>query len=273
MRPRALLFLIFLAIFPLLLSSVATPFPETIRSISNQTFKPVFQASHFFTDRAIDWIGSAQSFMTVYKQNKNLQKEIYQLQSEIFQLREQNGKYERLEKLIPFVENKPDKVILSHIIFRDISLWNQGIVIDKGSSQGVKKQMAVISDQGLVGRVVSVSQDTAQVILLTDIHSRVSVLSQESRDTGLIYGTRSSTLMMKFISLDSTIKIGDTIVSSGIGGIYPKGIPVGKVDSVGKESDGLHLFAVVKPFTEFSNIEEVLCLAQTLKDLELFSSL
>ena len=272
-RPKVFLILILLAFFPLILSSVATPFPETIRSISNQTFKPVFQASNLFTDRITDLFQTTKSFFTIHKENQALKQKVNELQMQVYQLKEMNKKVERLEKLIPLIDANPKKVILSQIIFRDISLWNQGIIIDQGKDQGVKKNMTVISDQGLVGRVISVSSSTAQVILLTDFHSRVSVLAQDSRDSGVLIGTRSSLLKMKYLSFDSKIKVGDTIVTSGIGAIYPKGIPVGKVHSVKEDPDGLHLMATVQPFTEFSNIEEVLCLARTLKEQALFSSL
>jgi len=161
---------------------------------------------------------------------------------------------------------------LAQVIFRDISLWNQSIILNQGKSQGILKDMPVVSDQGLVGRIISVSSSTAQVLLLTDFHSRVGVQSQESRDVGVLFGEIKKKLRIRYLDLNSTIKTGDTIITSGMGGIYPKGIPVGKVTMVGADDDGMHLYALVQPFVKFSKIEEVLCLARTLKEQDFFFS-
>lgn len=272
MRPRAFLILAVLAIVPIVLSSAATPFPETLRSISHQTFKPVFQTSDFFSDQFTSLFKNGRDFLFVYKQNHELRSSLSALQREVNQLREEKRETERLRKLLPLLERAPKTVTLAQVIFRDVSLWTRGILIDRGKLHGVEKDMAVITDRGLVGRVVSVSPSTAQVLLLTDFDSRVSVLAQESRDTGLLCGEAKTLLVMKYLDLDATIKVSDIVVTSGIGGVYPKGIPVGKVEMVGRERDGLHLYAIIRPFVSFSKLEEVLCLARKTRGEELFFS-
>jgi len=186
-------------------------------------------------------------------------------------LREDVKKIDRLQVLIPLLDKQPKGITLAQVIFRDISLWNQSIVIDKGTSHGIEKDMVVISNQGLVGRVLAASHSTAHVILLTDFHSRVSCQSHESRDVGILCGEITKQLRVKYLDLNSTIKVGDTIISSGIGGIYSKGIPIGKVTMVGTDDDGLHLYALVDPFVKFSKLEEVLCLERTIKEQDFFS--
>ena len=120
--------------------------------------------------------------------------------------------------------------------------------------------MAVVSAQGLVGRIVEVAPMSARAILLIDPESRVSALFQESRDLGVAEGDGSSWLRMTHIDRDSTVKLGDQVLSSGFGGVYPKGVLIGKVEMVGSEKESLELFATVRPFVNFSKLEEVLCI-------------
>ena len=187
---------------------------------------------------------------------------------EISELKEAQNQIGRLQKLLPYLDKYPKSVAISKIIFRGLSFWEKNVVIDKGAKQGVQKDMSIVTSQGLVGRVISVSGSTANIILLTDYSSKVSVVGQESRDIGLLCGEGKKMLRITYLDLASTLKVGDTVVTSGMGGIYPKGIPVGKVESVGKDKDGLHLYAMVSPFVDFSKLEEVLCLARTRKELE-----
>lgn len=268
MKPKAIVILAILAVLPLALSSVATPFPETIRSISTQTFKPVFQTSDFFSDSFKGMFTKTRDIFSVYRQNQDLQIQVSQLKMQISELKEAQNQMGRLQKLLPYLDKYPKSVTISKIIFRGLSFWEKNVVIDKGTKQGVQKDMTIVTSQGLVGRVISTSSSTANIILLTDYASKVSVVGQESRDVGLLSGEGKKMLRIIYLDLDSTIKVGDTVVTSGMGGIYPKGIPVGKVESVGKDKDGLHLYAMVSPFVDFSKLEEVLCLARTRKELE-----
>ena len=268
MKLKAIVVLAILAVLPLALSSVATPFPETVRSISTQTFKPIFQTSDFFSGSFKGAFTKTRDIFSVYKQNQDLRIQVSQLKMEISELKEAQNQIGRLQKLLPYLDKYPKSVAISKIIFRGLSFWEKNVVIDKGAKQGVQKDMSIVTSQGLVGRVISVSGSTANIILLTDYSSKVSVVGQESRDIGLLCGEGKKMLRITYLDLASTLKVGDTVVTSGMGGIYPKGIPVGKVESVGKDKDGLHLYAMVSPFVDFSKLEEVLCLARTRKELE-----
>ncbi|MBI4398058.1 MAG: rod shape-determining protein MreC [Candidatus Omnitrophica bacterium] len=259
MRPKALVLFLVLAVLPLVISKVAVGFPETVRVFSYQTFKPVFQASDFFSDQCTGLFAQTKSFLFTYRQNKELQARLNELEIEVARLKEENKKIQRLGKFLPYLEQKSRSSLYAQIIFRSISFWEQTAVIDKGARHGVGKGMPVITPEGLVGKVGSAGNSSANVIFLTDASSRTSVLVQESRDIGLLCGEGKKLLRMSYIDLSATLKIGDTIVTSGMGGVYPKGIPVGKVEMVGKDPDGLHLYAQVKPFVAFSKLEEVLC--------------
>lgn len=262
MRPKVFILFAILAVMPLVLSSVATPFPETMRSFSTQTFKPVFQTSDFFSDHITGIFTKGRDLFFAYKQNQELRQRIASLETEVNQLREERKQIAGIEKLLPFLRKNPRTITLAHIIFRGMSFWEHNMVIDKGKKQNIQKNVAIVTHQGLVGRVIMASSSASQVMLLTDYSSKVSVIDQESRDIGLLCGDGRKLLRMTYVDLASTIKVGDTVVTSGMGGIYPKGIPVGKIETVGTDKDGLHLFALVRPFVNFSKVEEVLCLAR-----------
>ncbi|MBI4395223.1 MAG: rod shape-determining protein MreC, partial [Candidatus Omnitrophica bacterium] len=102
---------------------------------------------------------------------------------------------------------------------------------------------------------------SARAILLTDSESRASAMNERTRTVGLVEGTSSAMLKMSYLDRTSEIQIGDLIMSSGVGGIYPKGIPIGKVELVSGEKDRPSLYALVKPNVEFPKLEEVLCVS------------
>jgi len=102
---------------------------------------------------------------------------------------------------------------------------------------------------------------SSRAILLTDSEARASALNQRTRDVGLIEGNGSLSLKMSYLDRQSNIQVGDMVISSGLGGIYPKGIPIGKVETVGTDKNNLSLFASVKPFASFAKLEEVLCIS------------
>jgi rod shape-determining protein MreC len=126
--------------------------------------------------------------------------------------------------------------------------------------------MAVVSAEGLVGRVIEAGPISSRVILLLDPQSRASILFQDSRDDGMAEGDGSPWLRVTHIHRESQVKVGERVLSSGLGQIYPKGIPVGTVEMVGTEKSGLELFATVKPYVNFSKLEEVLCITLSPSD-------
>ena len=123
--------------------------------------------------------------------------------------------------------------------------------------------MAVIAPEGLVGRILEADHATSSVILLVDPDCRVSALTATSRAQGVITGIGTEKLQMKYLALDAEIAVGEDVTTSGIGSIFPKGIQIGKIESIERDSDGLHLLALVNPAVPFSKLEEVLCLVSS----------
>lgn len=195
------------------------------------------------------------------QQIKLLEEKNNQLALENQALQEYKQESFRLRKMLNFYNaNRENYDLLpAHLIARSPNNWYESITIDRGSRQGVQKDMPVISPGGLVGRVESVSENSAQVSLITDREMAVGTIIQKTRETnGIVEGLGDSNqLRMINIPYYSKINKGDRIVSSGLSTIYPPGINIGTVTEITPEPNGLLLTAMIKPAVDFNKLEEV----------------
>lgn len=263
MSGKRSVYFLFFALIPLLLTLHSPERAEFLHQTSLTLFQPFLKTGESLT-RAVRHTGEGISrFWDLYRSHAELARRVAELEQKQVQMTELEKENERLRKLLDFKKQLSYKTLAARVIAWDLAPWRKTVVIDKGSKHGVKKRMAVVNAQGLVGRVVEVAAWDARVILLLDPESRVSALFQESRDLGVIEGDGSSLLKMTHVDRETTVKVGDVVVSSGLGGVYPKGIPVGKVETVGTEKGSLELYALVRPFVDFSKLEELLCVASS----------
>lgn len=199
---------------------------------------------------------------TVYQQNKMLKSEIEQLRQTQVNITEIAAENERLRSVLGYKQTALQfDLVAARVIARDPSNWTSTIVINRGSEDGIAKDMAVVTPQGLVGNVLSVAKNSARVQLILDRRSSVGGLVQrpESRVAGIIAGDNNNKMMVRMINIprDADISEGDQIVTSGFGGIYPKGIALGEVESIANDDGGLLKYAVLKPSVDFQRLEEV----------------
>ncbi len=202
---------------------------------------------------------SGNFFVAVQKQKEYLDK-ISALERQLDQFREMERENGRLKKLLDFEKPIKSKSVGVRVIAEDASTWKKNVLLDKGSKDGIKKDCVLIAPEGLVGRVLEVTARTSQAILLIDPDFRVSARTTESRAQGVIAGFGTEKVQLRFLSLDSGVSIGEEVTTSGVGSIFPKGILIGVIESIGCDEDGLHLLATVKPSVPFSKLEEMLCL-------------
>jgi rod shape-determining protein MreC len=193
---------------------------------------------------------------------ENLEKENGQIKIENQALRENTDELLRLRNIVDFIDvNKLTyNLVTARVIARSPNNWYKTLTINKGAQQGIIKDMAVISPDGLVGRIESVNDNSAQVILITDREVAVGAILQRTRDTnGIVEGRDdSSLLVMRNIPYYSKIRKGDRVITSGLSEYYPKGILIGTVKQTKREPGGLLLSAEVAPGVEFDKLEEVL---------------
>lgn len=191
-----------------------------------------------------------------------LQKENHELKIENQVLRESQAELKRLQKLLDFQNASLDsyQLLPARVISRSPNNWYRYLLINKGSKQGIKKGMPVISPEGLVGQVGSVSKESAQVNLITDREVAVGVILQESRETNGIIEGRGVSNLLRMINIPyySSIKKNDRVISSGLSEVYPRGIDIGIVKDISREPSGLLLSADIEPVVDFDQLEEVL---------------
>lgn len=202
------------------------------------------------------------------EKNDALLKETALLEEQVHKLRELELENLRLKNLLHYKEEKSSnyQLVMGKVIGRAPSSWYSTIIIDIGSSDGIKKDMPVVNHQGLVGIVASVTANTAEVQLILDAAGGVGARIYESRATpGVVLGTESGLLRLAFVRHDALIEVGQTVVTSGLSSLYPKGIRIGSVAEVNLEPNGLIKTALIKPYVDFPRLEEILVITEVKK--------
>ncbi len=199
-------------------------------------------------------------FKSIANENLRLKRELTELKSKFAAFNEASAENKRLKEILAIKDKLASRSIVCRVVGRTSSNWTEGLVIDKGSNDGLHEDMAVLANGALIGKITAVGKSTSRVSLITDPEIRVAVISERTRVSGLIYGIARGRSIMKFISKDADIKADDSVISSGLSGIYPKGILVGKVLDVKMEPNGLYQFALIGPAANPAAIEEGLAI-------------
>ncbi|MGH7853183.1 MAG: rod shape-determining protein MreC, partial [Candidatus Binatia bacterium] len=194
-------------------------------------------------------------------ENERLRRRIQTLEVERQRLLEAEATNNRLKQLLDFRGQLSGKVVTASIIANTASSWFHGCTLDKGSADGVRKGMAVVTPLGVVGQVVSVTPRTAKVLLLTDPNSGIDVLVQRTRARGIVSGSLENGTVLKYVKRSEDIQEGDRLITSGTDGVFPKGMMVGTVIKVMKQHIGLFQFVEVLPAVQPARVEDVLVVA------------
>jgi rod shape-determining protein MreC len=197
----------------------------------------------------------------VEEENRRLRGEIGALKDENNRLQEALLAVKRLEKLAPLQERRATAVT-ANVFARDPSSWFKTVLVDKGEVDGVSRDMAVTVAEGLVGRVIEVFPNTAKVLLITDPNSGVDVIVQRTRAQGIMEGRVEEFCILKYVRKSDDVQVGDRIITSGLGGIFPKGLLAGTVAKVERRRPGIFQTVEVAPTADLSRLEEVLILSE-----------
>lgn len=260
MRPRRSYTFLAIAAFPLFFVLQNPRISEPVHTFSLSVLKPFLLAGDAFADSLTRSRITLTHFWKTFRSQGQRETRIAELESRLVRLDETMRENERLAKLLAFKQTIPEKAVAARVIGWDLSPWRRTVILDKGKKQGLKKNMAVVVSAGLVGRIVEVGGSTSRVILLTDPEARVSALTDQSRAQGVVIGDGSPQLKMGYLDLDGAVAVEETVLTSGIGGLFPKGLRIGKITNLSKDPSGLQLMARIQPFVFFSKLEEVLCL-------------
>jgi len=194
----------------------------------------------------------------VWEENQSLKIEIQKLQGEQNRLREQAILAMDFQKLLTYQATVPMTTVPAHIIGRKVSNWYRAMVIDKGAQDGIHVEMGVITNAGVVGRIVRVNPTTSIMLLLSDPNVAITGMIQSSRDEGIIQGTPQGAIHMKYLPPLSSVQVGDTIVTSGLTDDFPRGLHIGHIQQVTKAATDLFQSGEVTPIVDFSKLESVL---------------
>ncbi|NLT95617.1 MAG: rod shape-determining protein MreC [Clostridia bacterium] len=209
-----------------------------------------------------DFFGMLKEIDDLREENALLKKRIGELTQEIDLLRDYGLENIRLRELLDFKEAHINdfELLTAKVIGRDPSNWYSTIILNKGTNDGVQKDMTVITHQGLVGRVINTSPRASEVLLIIDQEGAVGARVWETRETlGVVEGRGQDNNLLTMIHMahDAEIAVGQTIVTSGLAGIFPPGIKIGEVVAVKDETSGLMKQAEIKTFVDFNRLEEV----------------
>jgi len=207
------------------------------------------------------FIGIQENYLTISgfkSENEKLRKRIQALEAERQRLLEAEATNRKLQQLLDFRVQLPGKTLTASVIANSASSWFQGCILDKGSADGVLKDMAVVTPLGVVGKVVSVTAHSAKVILLTDANSGVDVLVQRTRGRGIVSGSLDNGTLLKYVKRSEDVQVGDRLITSGLDGVFPKGLMAGTVIRVNKQNLGLFQLVEVLPAVQSARVEEVL---------------
>ncbi|HVR44734.1 MAG TPA: rod shape-determining protein MreC [Thermoanaerobaculia bacterium] len=263
-RRPTLLFVIVLAVLFLLMSTsrrtrvvgeTRTLFERTVMTL----FSPVPKAVNEVGQGALDVYHGYLDMRREVAENVQLRRRVAELTNENLMLRRSNSDLARMRAILSYSEQFTVPTLLAEVVMLDTSGRFKSAILDRGSDHGVEVNDVVVHPSGLIGRVILTTRDMSKVQLLIDKSSSVGVLDERSRRQGVVSGADGRLLRMLYVPNMSDVVPGDLILTAGIDGVFPKGIPVGRVV---RADEGADLFKQVyaEPAVDFGVIEEVLIL-------------
>jgi rod shape-determining protein MreC len=197
----------------------------------------------------------------VRAENRRLREENQRLRVESLQVSETTEENRRLRRLLALQEQLPLTTVSAEIIAREWGGWVRSLTVNRGRGDNVPRLAAVIAPDGLIGRVIEVRRGASVIQVLTDPASTVGAHAVRTRTVGIVEGDPRGTIRFKYMAREgSGIQIGDLIVTSGAGGVFPRGIPIGRVRAIDNRGSALFHYAALTPAVDVARVDEVLLL-------------
>ena len=228
-----------------------------------QLSTPIQRLLDGVTDRLVDTSASWRDLRDLRARNEQLEGLVDQVMIENVRLKEVEAQNEDLRKKLDFAEIHPQYILKAaevrgRVIGSDPTNFMSVLIIDVGKRDGIRKGMPVVTERGLVGHIRSVGTNWSKVLLIIDPSSSVAALVQSSRAPGLVSGRLGQDLRMTYIPQEDTVSVGDVILTSGMGGNYPKSLVIGQVTEVQQRDIDTFQQATVRPSVDFRRLETVL---------------
>jgi len=233
-----------------------------ILTLFSPVMKPAARVSGFVEDIWNDYL----NLVGVRQENVRMMEEIKGLNTRIVAAAETQLASKRMEKLLGMKSAVKAPVLTASVIGEDLSSWFKTVVIDQGSSSGVAEGMSVVAADGVVGQIVKVAPSTSRVLLLTDHTSGIAATIQRSRARGVVKGKGGGLCSLEFTTREEDVKVGDLVITSGIGGVFLKGLPIGEVTMVKRGQYGIFQTVTILPVVKIAHLEEVLVVLKAQND-------
>lgn len=252
---------LFIAIGLVVVLIILNIIPGLSTGLGNFLFKIFSPTGKFFIktgDRVVVFFEILLSIKDLAKENTGLRQQNLELEAEISQLKETERENEVLRKGLEILEKGQNIIEKAFIVGKDIQVSGDWILINKGTKQGIEKDMAVISpEMALVGKIVETMPSFSKVMLITNKESIVAAIVERGRNEGLVRKGDRGKLFMDFIPRTEKLEIEERVITSGMDNIYPKGILIGKIEDIDLSQNQLFQRITIFPAINFSKLEEV----------------
>jgi len=261
-RERGFIVWVVLGILLLVLLNLPTGLSRNIKAMVREGLAPLQGLVSGTSHKALETLESVRGIGGLVAENQQMAGELVRLRNEVNHLKSLETENISLRQQLRFTQDSSRHLIPAEVIARDISGWWHTLRVGSGSADGVELNRAVVTLDGLVGRTVGVSPRTADVLLLSDPTCRVSARISRTGSFGIVTGRGRSNrgqviCQMEFINKDAPVRIGDEVLTSGLGGVFPSGLLIGYVDRVVLDESGLYQRALVLPKADLGSVSYV----------------
>jgi rod shape-determining protein MreC len=231
-------------------------------SVLMEMVRPFDAATSRLTDGVSSIVHDYIDLVNVRAENKQLKDELARLTNDRARLDELQAEQRHLSELLDLKDVLELRAVAANVIGSDATGLSHTLLLGTGSYGGIRAGMAVLSNQGVVGKVIATSPHSSRVLLMDDHNSALDGFDERSRARGIVAGMVDDGVILKYVDRSQDIKAGDTVITSGLDGIFPRGLLVGTVKSVHREGPGLFLAVSVTPAVDFRSLEQVLVVTE-----------
>ncbi len=249
--------LIVLAASPFWLPAIPSPWSGSLRGTVTSWIKPGLYGAGSIREGFGGLFTGFLELFSIREENRLLRAQLQALRAHEETHRELLDENVRLRDLIQFRLQAPWRLRSAEVIGRELGPWSRGILLDRGTKDGIRAGMAVVAPKGLVGRISEAGPDSSRAVLLTDAHFRITATLSRRRLPGLVMGGGGQCLLT-YLPLDLELEVGEPVLTAGGKSFCPEGIPLGLVDRVWKDPSEMFQTARIEPAAPLGRVEEVL---------------
>ncbi|HZY59181.1 MAG TPA: rod shape-determining protein MreC [Candidatus Binataceae bacterium] len=233
------------------------------QGLVSEALRPFQAASSRMGHSATDLVRHYVWLVNVTRENERLTKQVAQLSEQQTRMVEVEAQNRRLAELLDLKEALDLKVVAADVIGSDATGMARTLIVGQGSGAGLQPGMGVIATGGVVGKLIASSPNAARVILLSDHNCAIDAFDQRSRTRGIVSGMADDGVIMKYVERIEDLKPGDPVITSGLDGVFPRGLLIGYLSAIDRKGPGLFLTVSIKPAVDLRTLEQVLVITQT----------